>query len=295
MDALDKNYLKEKPNCPICNSNSKIIDNVRTINENAHDILNLRECFNCGHWWIDPMPEQDYLIKLYQKGSEYVVSKGYEGSDKLERVKFEKFYEEIIKYFKGRDPKELNYLEVGCGSGYLLNYFKEKVNKCIGIEPGSWKPDNNILNSIDELNEDIKFDIIVVKDVLEHVEDPLAMMQKIKSFSNDGAIINLSFPNKDSLIAKFFVGKWAMVRPIGHLHYFSRKSIKMMFDKSGWTLLNAYSYWPVESFICLFKNFNWNAKNPIKLIYRIIVRLLLKQIIMGKDQWHITGKLNKTD
>jgi len=290
MDVLDKKYLKEKPNCPICEGNSKIIDNVHTINENASDILNLRECLSCGHWWIDPMPDQEYLIKLYQKGSEYVVSKGYKGSDELEKVKFEEFYEEIIKYFKDKNPGELNYLEVGCGSGYLLNYFSEKLNICRGIEPGEWKPEGNIVNSIDELNEDIKFDIIIVKDVLEHVEDPVGMLKKIKSLSNDNAIINLSFPNKDCLIAKLFIGKWPMVRPIGHLHYFSKKSIKKMFDKSGWALIKEYTYWPVESFNDLFKNFDWNFKNPIKLIYRFTVRLLIKQIIMGKDQWHVTGR-----
>ena len=40
------------------------------------------------------------------------------------------------------------------------------------------KPEGNIVNSIDELNEDIKFDIIIVKDVLEHVEDPVGMLKK---------------------------------------------------------------------------------------------------------------------
>ena len=63
-----------------------------------------------------------------------------------------------------------------------------------------------------------------------------------------------------------------------------------MFDKSGWALIKEYAYWPVESFNDLFKNFDWSFKNPIKLIYRFTVRLLIKQIIMGKDQWHVTGR-----
>lgn len=290
MENLNKKYLKETPLCPICGGKSKVIDNVNTINAKSFEILNLRECFICKHWWIDLMPVQDYLIELYKRGSEYVVSPDYAGSDKLEKDEFEKYYKQILKYLKKRDPKKLNYLEVGCGSGYLMNYFYEKVNLCMGVEPGNWKPDDDrVVSDISEIPEDIKFDILVVKDVLEHLENPLKMMKKLRSLANHKAIIICSFPNKDSLIARLFIGRWAMIRPIGHLHYFSSKSINKMFKDSGWAIENKYSYWPTQSFFDLFKNFNWSFKNPVKFLYKFIVRLVLKQIIMGKDQWHATG------
>jgi len=100
MDTLNKKYLKEKAGCPICNGKSRIIDNVHTINSNSFEILNLCECFNCSHWWIDPMPAQNYLLELYEKGSEYVVSPNYAGSDELKRGDFEKFFNNILKYLK---------------------------------------------------------------------------------------------------------------------------------------------------------------------------------------------------
>ena len=291
MDTLNKKYLKEKVNCPICNGQSKVIDNVHTINSNSFEILNLRECFNCSHWWIDPMPDQNYLLELYEKGSEYVVSPNYAGSDELKREDFEKFFNNILKYLKYKNLKKLNYLEIGCGSGYLLDYFKEKVNLCFGVEPGNWRPkETNIVSSINEIPKNIKFDIMVVKDVIEHLENPLEMMKKLNFLANNNAIISCRFPNKDSLIARFFVGRWAMIRPIGHLHFFSSKSINKMFKDSGWTIINKYSYWPVLSFFNLFKSFNWSFRNPIKFLYRFIVRLVLKQLIMGKDQWHVIGR-----
>lgn len=291
MDSLEKKYLKGKSSCPICNGRSKVIDNVNTMNSNSFEILNLRECFICEHWWIDPMPDQEYLLELYKNSSEYVVSPDYAGSDELKREDFEKFFNNILKYLKFKEPKELNYLEVGCRSGYLLNYFKEKVNLCFGVEPGSWRPKGeNIVSSINEIPDDIKFDIVIIKDVLEHLENPLEMMKKLRSLANYKAIIICSFPNKDSLIAKFFIGRWAMIGPIGHLHYFSSKSTDKMFKNSSWTVINKYSYWQVKSFFDLFRNFNWNFKNPIKFLYGLIVRLFLKQIIMGKDQWRAVGK-----
>ncbi len=38
------------------------------------------------------------------------------------------------------------------------------------------------------------------------------------------------------------------------------------------------------------KNFNFHSKNPLKLIYRIFRDLLLKQLLLGKDQWYVIGK-----
>ena len=32
--------------------------------------------------------------------------------------------------------------------------------------------------------------------------------------------------------------KWSMVRPVGHLHYFSSASIDRIFKQAGWEVLN---------------------------------------------------------
>jgi len=290
MESLDKNFLKEILNCPICEGISKKIDVVKTINPKSQDTLDLMQCQNCGHWWISPLPSQDYLLKLYEDGSEFVVSKNYKGSDEISDDKLKKFFNKLIKFVEHKDLKKLNYLEIGCGSGYILNYFRKKINKCIGVEPGSWKPDgNDIVNSIDEIPNDMKFDIFVINNVLEHLTDPLSLLEKLGKIANNSAVIYLTFPNKDCLTAKFLRGKWPMVRPIGHLHYFSKKSVKIMFGKSNWKIKKIYSYWAFNSFIDLIKSFNWDVKNPLKLIYRFLFKFLILQVIMSKDQWHITG------
>nr|MBP6948922.1 class I SAM-dependent methyltransferase [Candidatus Paceibacterota bacterium] len=183
-----------------------------------------------------------------------------------------------------------NYLEIGVGSGKLFNYFEKKANISFGVEPGSWVLGNskkNIVPSIEKLPKDINFDLIIAHDVLEHLTDPIMMLSDLKKTSNEGCIISCTFPNKDSFKAKIQKEKWHMVRPLGHLHYFSKKSIRIMFEKSEWTILEIRKCRISENTsIDLIKNFKWSEKN---ILYRIIKSLLIGQIILGKDQWTVTA------
>jgi len=289
MDSLNKDKLVNKDSCPICDGPSKTIQTVKTININSEDLVELKKCKVCGHWWINPMPAQDYLNSLYEKGSEFVVSSGYQGREEPAKEELEMYVNRFID--KNKELKKMNYLEIGIGPGYLFNFLKEKVNSCYGIDPCSWKPiDSNIVSSIKDIPQNIKFDIIIIQDVLEHLENPLETMKSVREFANKGCLISCGFPNKDALIAKIQKGNWRMIRPVGHLQYFSSKSIDIMFKESGWKIIKKYSHWGAPSIKYIIKNFNWKSKNPFKLIYRIIFHLFIMQLLLGKDQWYVVGK-----
>lgn len=289
MESLKRKNLYNLKKCPVCASNSKIIDIVRTINVNSDEKLNLRECLQCGHWWFDPMSTQDYLNSLYESGSEFVVSENYQGREMPEEFELTRYVSQFLDKIK--NINQLNYLEIGVGPGYLFEFFKKKVKNCYGVDPCRWKPeDPHIFNDIKDIPISLRFDIIVIQDVLEHLENPIDMLKKVKEFANKNCIISCGFPNKDSLIAKIFKSRWSMIRPIGHLHYFSSKSVDSIFKQSGWKIIKKYSFWPVPSPIYYFKNFDYKSKNILKLIYRIIRDLLLKQLLMGKDQWRVIAK-----
>ena len=72
MEKLNTNKLIPRDFCPICGGNYIIRDNVKTINLNAFEILNLKECLKCKHWWIDPLPTQEYLEELLINDSDYI-------------------------------------------------------------------------------------------------------------------------------------------------------------------------------------------------------------------------------
>jgi hypothetical protein len=279
---LDQDRMKINNYCPICNDKSSlIIDNVKTINPNSDELLSLKECSFCKHWWIDPMPKQEYLIELYSQSSEFVVPKGYVGTE-LENDLNSNFDKKLQKYFGFNiSEKTYNYLEVGVGSGNLFKYMKKKCNICYGVEPGVWKYKNeNIINNISDIPKNIKFDIIVIQDVLEHLENPVEMLNFLKFLTNLKCTIVLGFPNKDSRLAKKMKSEWRMVRPVGHLHFFSKKSIKIMAKKTGWNIKKIINCRPghATNFEIIIQSIN-KTKNPIKIMKNIYDD--------KKDQWYV--------
>lgn len=297
--SIEKNLLS-KINCPICSSGSRTIDTVTTINPNSDTTVSLKECSSCAHWWHDPLPTQELLNEFYSEGNAYVVPKNYESDITIKPTSevlpvWNKIFATVLLYSKTVSAKEknFNYLELGVGSGDFFNFIKKKAHISYGIEPGSWAPEeeSNIVPSLEIIPGGLKFDVIIAHDVLEHLSDPIDMLTQLAQYANPGCIIHCTFPNKDSLKAKLQKGRWHMVRPFGHLHYFSKKSIQMMLKKTEWKplLIDARRI-SENSTLDLIRQFD--RSSPRKL-FRLIKSLCIGQILLGKDQWTVVAVIDK--
>lgn len=112
-----------------------------------------------------------------------------------------------------RLEKKLHVLEIGCAEAGVLKYFLEKGHKCMGIELSPSRVDlakgflldeirdkqasiinKNIFNI--EMGKDIKmpFDLIILKDVIEHIPDKDVFFVKVKEFLSDEGLIFFAFP-----------------------------------------------------------------------------------------------------
>ena len=88
-------------------------------------------------------------------------------------------------------------LEVGTGAGGILQYFKEKGNKVYGCDLGSEYIDFgkkryglNLFNgTIDSINVNWHFDIVIYSHVLEHIPNPISELNKLKSFIDKNSYI----------------------------------------------------------------------------------------------------------
>ena len=70
-----------------------------------------------------------------------------------------------------------------------------------------------------------KWDIIIMGDVIEHVTDPVASMEKVYGILNEGGCIWLSTPNFDGAFSHVAGHKDPMRREATHKNYFSRHSL----------------------------------------------------------------------
>jgi len=218
--------------CPICGNSSRIIGVVPTIDPKASEIVDLRRCSTCGHWWHSPVPNQEVLSKLYGQASPFVVSSGAK-QKYLTKITVDAF----SGYVLGRvNNLTGNYLEIGPGGGALLRQFRVMGYNCYGVDPGQWVVDSTIVSNLENLPNNLRFNVLVLQDVLEHVYDPVELLSKLRCMLAKHAVVFCSFPCKDSRPARIRKTAWNMVRPYGHLHYFSFDSAKKMFSSANLTI-----------------------------------------------------------
>ena len=103
-------------------------------------------------------------------------------------------------------------LEIGCGEGGVLKPFLDKGDVCVGvefdpirIENGKTWLDEEIKNGrlsfvvkdiYDTTAESLggKFDVIILKDVIEHIHDQAKLLGRLKEFLTPHGIIFFGFP-----------------------------------------------------------------------------------------------------
>ena len=266
--------LHHRSECPICTSPNSILlcDAVPTINEASDVTTELRECRACRHWWNTPSPTQAELINLYKSGSLYVIGKNWDVETRKPRE--EGVFHNMITTFKA-DMSDLNYLEVGCGGGQLFRSMREKVGLCYGIEPGDWASDiDNIVVDIQMIPADISFDILVFQDVIEHTQDPIDTLNMYTKRVLPGATLLVAFPNKDAPSAQREKEQWDMIRPFGHLQYFSSKSLSLVMEKTGWEITK------IKRGPNTFPLTDLKTYNPFRTLKRL----------RNNDQWYIQAR-----
>ena len=245
------------------------------------------------------MPDQDYLTELHAEGSLSVFAEGWVG--------------ETTQRFKERQsvrrkpdwivPKEIHmppgtYLEIGPGDCFVLRQFEALDWNCYAVEPGSWTRNKiNFFERLDDLPQELRFDVIVANDVLEHLTDPLSTIRKMAESLTKNGRIYLSFPNSDSLRARLRKTNWRMVRPIGHVHYFSRKSIEILLTHNGLYIHKITNYdliSPLQKKLSRFWGYGTNYKKYIGAIRDLTITLVSEIFILG-DQWRVIAIKPSTD
>ncbi|WP_037360273.1 class I SAM-dependent methyltransferase [Asinibacterium sp. OR53] len=131
-------------------------------------------------------------------------------------------------------------LDVGCSGGQFLNHFHARGFECEGVEFGKEAAEEAMKNfkvyigEFPEITIPHKFDIIVFRGCIEHVDNPRAYLKKAMSLLNEGGIIFISATqNRDSVLCELFKSDWNMHLPKEHLYHFSVKDFVNYFRKFG--------------------------------------------------------------
>lgn len=200
--------------------------------------INVKICSKSQIKWIDLKTSKDYSEESLE---EYLV--GTEITNlTLENIRKETFSDDkrradyIEKVLNGDSKK--NVLDFGCGTGGFLKIIKNKYKSC-GIEMSDIyrkiliDDGLEVYKSIDNLK--LKFDIICLWHVFEHLDNPIEILNKIKNFLHQDGIILIEVPHAlDILLTKYEnlpfkkFNYWSE-----HLILHTKESLKKFIEKSG--------------------------------------------------------------
>jgi len=143
-------------------------------------------------------------------------------------------------------------LDVGCGDCTSILEIQSLGAEGYGIEP-----DRNIKELVDTLQLKVHiglfhevpypvdfFDFITMSQVLEHVHDPVTLVASFRRIlKKDGQLI-IGVPNIDSRLRKRYGSRWLNWHVPYHLNHFSRKSLEVLAERSGYEVASMATYTP---------------------------------------------------
>jgi len=203
------------------------------------------KCLNCGLVFLYPKMSRQQEKEFYEKeyGIVFSKEKGTTPEDLFNaRQKDAKVYYGLTKKYIRKDQ---DCLEIGCASGYFLNYIRNRVKSISGVESHSLlrKYCQKIgINTFDDIAniKNMKFDVIFMFFVAEHLGDPKNYLKNLKKLLKKNGRVIIEVPNvEDALLTLYDIPafKQYYYTP-AHPFYYSKKTLTLLLKKTGYRKFN---------------------------------------------------------
>jgi SAM-dependent methyltransferase len=223
--------------CPVCKLSNIVLWSEAKDYEyfSVDGTFNYYQCKDCLSIFIDPVPV-DLLKQIYPPNyysfahqSKGIVVRLKEWLDK-------KFFKKILNQLPG---DKINVLDIGGGTGWMPDLLKTidrriSLTQIVDIDAraktiAEANGHAYFEGTIESFNTGQRFDLILMLNLVEHVADPLAVMQKAGSLLAPGGMIVIKTPNTDSWDARLFHhGYWGGLHCPRHWIIFSSKSFRVL-------------------------------------------------------------------
>ena len=234
-------------NCPNCqSSNSETISEV----DYFGFPVSIAVCVNCGLVYTSRKISDTSLNNIYESTLYGQIDRGSPepSSSHFERgfLKGEKIYAHISKLRKPRPNQTV--LDIGCGTGGVLAYFKSQGCLITGLDPGKenihfgrdLKDLNLLCGDVNELDSFLEtstsFDIIILEQTLEHFSDPILILKLLSKRLKSDGLIYIGVPGLLS-IREHYDGDLRRYFQFPHLVHFTSRSLGSILASAGFKLI----------------------------------------------------------
>lgn len=221
--------------CPVCESAAR----VHFMEKEGYTYS---KCLSCGHVYSSLRPSEEKMAaSLDEWGkcchgeisrAEWELKPGFAKAAYGARAK-------LMEKFR----LDNTLFDVGCSTGGFLLYMKQLGWDVSGVEASKDSADiarerglNVHVGRLEDFDggQGRKFDVVTMWDVIEHVPDPLKLLDMAgKMVRSEGALVILT-PNSRSLSMRLGGQNCETANPALHLHLFSVSSLKIALEISGY-------------------------------------------------------------
>jgi len=254
----------------------------------GHD-FKVAHCAECGFAVTTPQPAAAEIASYYPTG--------YYGA--VEQRRFPHIVERLQNALYTLRVREVEavansgpgrVLDVGCGRGVLLQEFRRRGWEVEGTELSEQaasyaRQTLNIpvrIGSLETLDfPSNHFDAITLWHVLEHVENPRALLAEINRILKPDGVLMVAVPNFGSFEARVSKDKWFHLDVPRHLTHFSNVTLEEALNECGFDVRHKSGFAPEYDFF----SFIQSALNLCGLRHN-----LLYDIVRGKQAKVLTEK-----
>ncbi len=135
-------------------------------------------------------------------------------------------------------------LDVGCGTGYVINELRTFGWDVEGVDPDleaadvAWKAFGLKIGTgmlEDQSYPSDKFDAVLMNHVIEHVHDPVNLLRECHRILRPGGLLVVATPNAESLGHNYFGANWRVLEPPRHLTIFSSRTLFQLAEEAGFS------------------------------------------------------------
>ncbi len=279
-----------KRKCKFCNHKFSSVIDVHNYNTSK----NFGKFYICDSCKINIQPK--FIKNLYkdQNSSNYNLNKNI--FYYLKKVIYLNFILKLNKFFY----KKKDILDFGCGSGELASLMSDFYKDKNIFTSDIFKLDKRFIPNVKkhyllnkgQLNRK-KFDIILMRHVIEHIFDLNIFLRKIKkNLKNGESYLIIEVPNLDSFWRKIMKKRWPGYFYPFHYYVFSKSFLIHILLENGYKTIKDYKLEPpiLGSFLLTF-GFNRSISKILSLIFYPI-QILVSKIFCSSEAILLIVKKN---
>lgn len=243
--------------CPICgNNNDNCEYSVKELQMGFKEDFIYVECSKCGCLFLKDVPKDmsKYYGKSYGPHQNVVTFK-----DKLIN-KFVGLYlsntliisniapkdmvppiAKLLNHLTSKDciNKNSSILDVGCGQGKFLNYFKlggfkDLTGIDLFIDKENIQTDIKLIQtSLEDFNAPKKYDLIISNHAFEHMDNQLTNLKCFENLVKKDGLILLRIPVKSEFIWNEYGVNWYQIDAPRHLFLHTLESFEILCNKTN--------------------------------------------------------------